>query len=189
MKPKVLMILCATALLMAAGAGAQVDFLGLTDTLYADIAKVNDFNWTITISFSNDEAVAGLTVPLKLSAGMARIVADSAIYAGGRAEKFAYKGFRSDSALGCVLLGMIANMGPTQNQLIAGKGRLATIFVSSRDRKPIEKLTVDTTTLSPNNSLMAVADLSAMKALQDTIPAHMSKKREIIPAFLARQVK
>ncbi len=66
-------------------------------------------------------------------------------------------------------------------------GRLVTVFVSSIDKEPIEKLAVDTITLYPNNSLMVVADQSELGKITDTVPTHVSKKREIYPAFVVRQ--
>ena len=188
MKLTLMTVICAvTALLAPMFASAQVDHFGVVDTIYADVAKLDDFNWTITVSYTNDQSVVGLSVPLKMTAGLNRIIADSAVYTGGRVEKFSYKGFRADTAIQCVMLGMIANLGPTQIVLPSGNGRLVTVFVSSVENKPIEKLVVDTATLHPNNSLLVIADRSQLEPKADTVPVHMSKKLEIIPAFVARQ--
>ena len=188
MKPALKTLICTVAVLLTPiFASAQVDHFGAVDTIYADVARVDDYNWTITVSYTNDESVVGLSVPLKMTAGLNRIVADSAVYTGGRVEKFAYRGFRPDTAVQCVMLGMIANLGPTQNVLAPGSGRLVTVFVSSVDNKPIEKLAVDTATLQPNNSLLVVADRSQLDPEADTVPVHLSKRLEIIPAFVARQ--
>ena len=188
MKLTLMTVICAvTALLAPMFVSAQVDHFGAVDTIYADVAKLDDFNWTITVSYTNDESVVGLSVPLKMTAGLNRIIADSAVYTGGRVEKFSYKGFRADTAIQCVMLGMIANLGPTQIVLPSGNGRLVTVFVSSIENKPIEKLVVDTATLHPNNSLLVIADRSQLDPEADTVPVHMSKKLEIIPAFVARQ--
>ena len=188
MKPTLKTVICAVAaLLVPMFASAQVDHFGAVDTIYADVAKLDDYNWTITVSYTNDESVVGLSVPLKMTAGLNRVIADSAVYIGGRVEKFSYKGFRADTAIQCVMLGMIANLGPSQIVLTSGNGRLVTVFVSSAEKKPIEKLVVDTTTLHPNNSLLVIADRSQLDPEADTVPVHMSKKLEIIPAFVARQ--
>ena len=188
MKPTLKTAICTVAVLLAPMfASAQVDHFGVVDTIYADVAKLNDFNWTITVSNTNDQSVVGLSVPLKMTAGLNRIIADSAVYTGGRVEKFAYKGFRADTAIQCVMLGMIANLGPTQIVLPSGNGRLVTVFVSSVENKPIEKLVVDTATLHPNNSLLVIADRSQLEPEADTVPVHMSNKREISPALVARQ--
>ena len=169
---------------------AQVDNFGVIDTVYAEVTKIDDFNWSITVNYSNDETVIGLAVPLKLSAGANRVVADSAVYTGGRIQHFAYKGFRPDTTIQSVLLGMIANLGPSQNELAPGHGRLVTVFVSSMDKKPIEKLAVDTTTLTPNNSLMVVAHKKELEKLPKRDNTNKPDKRvEIYPAFVVQYSK
>lgn len=170
-----------------AHAGGPVDKLGKPDTVYCDLAQVNPTCWTITVSCTNDESIAGIAVPLKLSAGLNRIVADSAVFTGGRCDKFAIQRFRADTAIQCALIGLIANFGPSKNKLAVGSGKIATIYVSSLENKPIEKLAVDSTTMNPNNSLMAVAE-----ALQGEPPDTVRVDRkdvEIIPAFVVRQSK
>jgi hypothetical protein len=166
---------------------SATDPFGKVDTIYAETAKVDSSLWTITIAYTNDEPVVGFSVPLKYSAGNNRLIADSAIYAGGRVEQFAYRGFRVDTAIQCVTLGMIANLGPTHNRLEPGAGRLVTIYLSSIDDKPIVKLTVDTTTTHPNNSLLVMTD-SVIGTPPDTVKVEFNK-RSIIPAFVTRQAK
>lgn len=176
-----IMIICPTIAL------AQVDGFGITDTVYADLARIDAQNWSITINVTNDEEIEGLSIPLKMTAGMIRIVADSAIYTGGRVEKFSYIGFRADTAIQCVTLGMMANLGPTRNYLPRGSGRLVTIFVSSLKDEPIEKLTVDTTTTQPNNFLMIIANPYQYEEDRvDTIPLSEREIIKILPAFIVR---
>lgn len=182
----------AALLLMALPALAQKDKVGKLDTLYADVAKVNDFIWTITVSYTNDENVVGLSVPLKLNAGLTRIVADSAIYTGGRVDHFALKSFRADTAIQCVTLGMVATLSSNRRTLLPGSGRLVTVFVSSADKQPIGKLTADTTTTNPSNSLMAYADsLQGIPPDTNRIACTPGADNmcEIYPAFVTRQVK
>lgn len=168
---------------------AQTDKYGKTDTIYADVEKLNETNWKVSISMVNDEFVAGISIPLKLSAGMVKIVGDSAIFRGGRVEHFAFKAFRADTAIQCVTTGLLANMGPTNHTLTPGSGRLFTIYVSSFDKKPIEKLKVDTATTQPNNSLMAIADYIQRNDPPDTLPFTKRKDAEIIPVFVVREPK
>jgi len=166
---------------------AQVDSLGKTDTLYADIAKIDDANWSVTFSYVNDEHVIALSVPFKMTAGLNRIVADSIVYTEGKVDNFAYKGFRVDTAIQCVTLGLIANLGPTNNKLAPGNNQFATVYISSLEQKPIEKLNIDTTTTSPNNSLMIIAD-QLQGIPPDTVRVPMTKTT-IIPAFIVREPK
>lgn len=172
--------------LLPIAASAQSDPFGVPDTVWADVARVDDHTMSITISFFNDEYVVGLAVPLKLDAGVTQIVADSAVYAGGRIAEadWAYPGFRPDTAIQCVTLGMIANIGPTDHRLYAGKGRVATIFVSSLDGNPIVDFTVDTTTTAPGNQLMAVSHRFQGEA-PDTIPVDITG-RTIFPEWVVR---
>ncbi|MCH7689627.1 MAG: hypothetical protein IIA17_01105 [candidate division Zixibacteria bacterium] len=176
-------------LLLTAVSNAQTDNYGKTDTLYADVEKIGESSWTITISLTNDEYIGGMSVPLRMSAGTVKIVGDSAIYTGGRVDHFTMKLFRPDTAIQCITLGMVANLGPTNKTLTPGSGRLVTIYVSSLDGSPIEKLIVDTATTSPNNSLMLVAERIQLTDPPDTIPLGESKKQEIIPVFVVRTPK
>lgn len=165
------------------------DHFGVLDTVYAEVSQIDPQNWSITISTANDENVEGLSVPLKLSSGTTRIVADSAVYTGGRVEHFAFRGFRPDTMQQCVTLGMVANMGPSKNVLAPGKGRLVTIFVSSIKDEPVEELVVDTTTTSPNNSLMLVAQWEEIKARLGEEAIRADKRLEIYPAFVVIESK
>ncbi len=167
-------------------ASAQTDPFGKTDTVYAEVAKISENTWTITVSCSNDENIVGMSIPLKMTAGLNRIVADSAIYTGGRVSHFSYLGFRPDTAIQCVTLGMIANLAPTNKTLGPGSGRLVTVYVSSLEEKPIEKLEVDTTTTHPSNSLLAIAD-SLQGNPPDTTRIIDMAKRQIVPAFVMRR--
>ena len=175
-------LLLAPALLVA-----QDDPFGVPDTAFAEIAKIDDFNWSVTILYFNDQNVAGIVVPFKMSAGETKVVADSAAYAGGRVEKWAYRGFRPDTADQSVTLGMVANLGPTDHKLTPGHGRLVTVFVSSPEGKKIDELTIDTTTTYPSNFLMTIVD-----ALQgeppDTIRLEFND-RQVIPAWVVRRIE
>lgn len=174
-------LLALSLLLLPMIASAQVDQFGKTDTLYAELAKIDNQNWSITISYTNDEPIIAFAVPLKMTAGPNRIVADSTIFTGGRIEPFAFKTSRADTAIQCVTLGIIANLSPTHIFLTPGRGRIATIFVSSLDDKAIEKLVIDTTTTSPNNSLMVMADQFQGA---DTISSDEREKLIILPEFV-----
>jgi len=166
---------------------AQIDLFGVPDTLYADLSKIDAHNWKIDISYTNDEWVAALSIPLQLDGGDVRLVGDSAVYTGGRAESFDYKGFRADTAIQCVLMGLIANLGPNQKSLPPGKGRLVTVFVSSPDDKPINDMTVDTTFFRPNNHLMVIAQRIQPGDPPDTLGLDREEEKQITPAFVVRK--
>ena len=52
-------LILAFAMIPALGQ-AQTDRFGIADTIYADLAKVDDQHWTITIGFTNDEDIEGI---------------------------------------------------------------------------------------------------------------------------------
>ena len=168
-------------------AAVKPDRVGKPDTVYAEIGTINPDNWTITVSVANDEPVVGISVPLRMTAGLNRIVADSALFTGGRMASFAQRFFRADTAIQCVIVGGIAILGGPRVQMTPGSGRIVTIFVSSLEKKPIEKLTVDTTTVNPSNSLQIVSD-SMMGAAPDSRRIEQ-KDRLIVPVFVVRKAK
>ena len=161
-------------------ASAQVDGFGSQDTLFVETAKIDAQNWSINVSYVNDQSIVGMSVPLKLAAGMVRIVADSCVYTGGRVEHFGVRAFRPDTAIQCVTLGMIASLSADGRKLVPGKGRLATVFVSSIEDEPIEFLSVDTTTTHPNNSLEVIAD-SVQGEPPDSSKIYDMAERKIVP--------
>ncbi len=163
---------------------AQVDHFGKQDTLYADLSKIDDKNWKIDISYTNDEWVEALSIPLRLDGGNTRLVGDSAIFTGGRIESFDFKGFRVDTAIQCVTLGLLANLGPNENVLPPGRGRLVTVFVSSPDDAPVKTLDVDTTFTRPNNNLMVVVKRIQPGEPPDTIGHDREEEKKIIPVWV-----
>lgn len=177
----------AIVLTISGKASAQIDNFGILDTVYADIAKIDDQNWSVTVSYTNDQRIVGMTIALKLDAGDIPVVADSAVYWGGRAERFTYKGFRPDTTIQSVTMGLIANLGPTKNTLLPGRGRIVTVFVSSLDDQPVPQLNVDSTTTPPSNSLMVIADRIQETEGSDTIPIQNRRILQIRPAWVVRQ--
>ena len=134
----------------------QDDKFGAMDTIVVEPYQINARNWGINVSMVNDEDIIAISVPLTFSMAKNRLVADSTIFAGGRAESFRVKFARPDTSTQCVTIGLIADVGISVPPIPAGKGRIATIFVSSMDKKDIDGMKVDTTTTPPGNSLLLV---------------------------------
>jgi hypothetical protein len=132
------------------------DPFGITDTVYLEPYQINDRNWGVHVSMYNDEEIVALSIPLTFSAGQNRLVADSTVFIGGRAESFRVKHARPDTSTQCVTIGLIADIGISVPPIPAGKGKIATIFISSLDKKDISGFTVDTTTTPPGNDLLLV---------------------------------
>lgn len=187
MRPIAKTLTCLSLLLSMISVGqAENDPFGVPDTVWADVARIDENTMTVTISYFNDQDVVGLAVPLHFEAGANQIVADSAVYTGGRIAEaeWVYPGFRPDTAIQCVTLGMIANLGPTDYKLMPGKGRLVTIFISSLEDKKIEAFTVDTTTTFPANHLMVIVHRSQGEPpFEVRIEMH---DRELYPVWIVR---
>lgn len=186
MKSTLLIALFIVVLVLPLTAGAQVDLFGQPDTVFAELARVDDQTWTVTISYSNDEWIEALSLPFHISAGDTRIVGDSAIFTGGRVDNFDLKGFRADTAIQCVTMGLMANMGPSQQGLPPGSGRLVTVFISSIDDEPVPELKIDTTTTHPHNSLLMMAQNIQPGDVPDTIPHDRFDDLRIVPTLVVK---
>jgi len=167
------MMLSALLLLLAvAPAMAQRDDFGAVDTIIAEAYQIDAKTWAVNISLFNDEEILAISLPMKFSAGKTRILADSTIFKGGRVEHFRVKTARADTATQCLTIGLINDIGISVPPVAPGRGRIATVFVSSTDGNPVENLMVDTTTTPPGNILQMVKP----------------KVEEIIPAFVYRSL-
>lgn len=178
---KLLFFVCFALFLPALLVADPIDNFGLIDTLYAKITNINNSVWSVVISFTNDEYVTAFSIPLKVTSGSTKIIADSAIFTGGRAEKFPYKGFRPDDS--GFTLGLIANIG-SRISIPPGNGKIVTIYFSSPDNMPIDFLDVDTTITPPNNKLMVIADQIQGNEDQDTILDGERDYFKIYPHFI-----
>jgi hypothetical protein len=152
-----LLLAMAILLLFSASLLAQSDKFGKVDTLYVEPYSIDGKNWGVNVLLVNDEDLIALQIPLTFSAGKNnRVVVDSTVFKGGRVEDFRFKLARVDTSTQCVTIGLINDLGGPIPPVPPGKGRLATIFVSSLDGKKIESLSVDTTTTPPSNDLQLV---------------------------------
>ncbi len=172
MNPMKLFLSIVMLLLMSLPAMAQKDEFGKVDTLLAESYKIDDTDWAVNVTLYNDEEILALSLPLKLDAGKTKVVADSTIFKGGRADHFRVKNARVDTATQCVTIGLINDIGVSVPPMSPGRGRVATVFVSSIDGNPIEYLNVDTTTTPPGNIMQMVKP----------------KVEEIIPVFVFRNM-
>ncbi|MFQ5607056.1 MAG: hypothetical protein ACE5GA_03845 [Candidatus Zixiibacteriota bacterium] len=132
------------------------DPIGERDTLYLEISRLGDREWSVNVSYFSDVGLFGLSIPLRFTAGLEKLLIDSTVYTGGKAEHFVYKLARADTAIQCLTMGLIAAFDPTAKPLETGTGRLATVFVHAPGEGVAPALNVDTTTTAPQNSLMYV---------------------------------
>ena len=175
---RTMLMTAALLMLVAINLSAQDDKFGAVDTVYIEPYKIDATNWGVNISLFNDEEIIALSLPFTFSAGKNRVAADSTVFTGGLVEKFKVKEARSDTASQCLTIGLINDIGVTVPPLQPGRGRIATIFVSSMDKKEITSLMVDTTTTPPSNTLLLVKQPSdpIIPALVIKSPAKQEKK-------------
>lgn len=175
------------ATIMASAASAQsadsvhigdrtllADPLGVRDTIFATVSRLGDQEWTVNIGYFSDVELFGLSIPLRFTAGLNRVLIDSTIFIGGKVEHFEVKIKRADTAIQTLTIGLIAGLHPKAKTLEAGTGRLATVFLHADMEGRAPALKVDTTTTYPENSLMLV---------QNAKPPE-NKQTKIYPVFV-----
>ena len=161
-------------MLLSGGLYAQIDDNGAIDTMYLEPYQIDAKNWAVNVSLFNDEEIIAISLPVIFSAGKTKIVADSTIFKGGRADHFRVKTARVDTATQCLTIGMIWDLGVSVPPMDPGTGRIATIFISALDGGDItEPLKIDTTTTHPSNSLQMV-----MPSVKEVVPALVVRPAE-----------
>ena len=158
MSPRLLItaILIVGLCLMTAAVSAQTDPIGKVDTVSLFLENTGKGKWMISVHIWNDEELAAIDIPIKYTAGIAKLDVDSVSYAGARIESFTHKFNPSDSAAQTVRIGGLARLTPDKPLLAAGSGEIARIYISSRDKREPGVFAADSTTLPPNGTLMLV---------------------------------
>lgn len=163
-------------MLLSGGLYAQIDDFGAVDTMYLEPYQIDAKNWAVNITLFNDDSIIAISLPVIFSAGKTKIVADSTIFKGGRADHFRTKIARVDTAAQCLTIGMLWDLGGgSVPPMDPGTGRIATIFISALDGSDItEPLKIDTTTTNPSNSLQMV-----MPSVKEIVPALVVRPAEV----------
>jgi len=158
MNVRKIMLFVFGVLLLAGSLFAQTDKAGAVDTMYVEPYQIDAKNWGINVSLFNDEEIIAISMPLTFKAGTTKLVADSTVFTGGRADHFRVKTARPDTATQCLTIGLINDIGVQVPPMQPGSGRIATIFVSAIDDSEIKEiLKVDSTTTPPGNSMQMVS--------------------------------
>ena len=175
MNLKKVILLFVGMMLAASGSFAQIDKTGVIDTMYVEPYQIDAKNWGVNVSLFNDEEIIAISMPMKFSAGTTKLVADSTIFKGGRADHFRVKTARPDTATQCVTIGMINDIGVSVPPMQPGNGRIATVFISALDGGDIaEPLAIDTTTTPPGNSMQMVKPV-----VEEVVPILVIRPAEI----------
>ncbi len=148
--------LCLTAGL----AVAQTDPLGKVDTVSLYVETIANGKWMVSVHLWNDEPLAAIDIPLKYTAGVAKIVVDSVAFKGTRIDGFEQRGAQIDTMKQVLHFGGFAYIASQKPPLAAGKGEVARIFFSARGDKKPGPFAVDTTAYSASSTLM-LADVNA----------------------------
>ncbi len=142
--------------LMCGGALAQVDNMGTVDTLTLVVDNYSPNKWVVTANLWNDEEIAAFDIPLKYSAGMAKLLVDSVTYTDTRADYFAQKYTQVDTTGQMMHFGGLAYMGSDKPPLSPGNGKIGQVFISVMGNGEPGAFKVDTVFFQPNNKLMMV---------------------------------
>jgi len=149
-------IMLAGALVLAGTAWTQNDPIGKTDTVKLVVETINPAKWVITAYVWNDEDIAALDIPLKYTAGVAKLKVDSVSYVGTRMATFAQKYNQVDTLAQTMHFGGFAYVGSDKPPMQPGGGEVAKVYISAIGDKKPGAFAIDTTTVAPNNSLMLV---------------------------------
>lgn len=109
-----------------------------------------------SVSVSNDEALAGLTLPFRYGDGDAPITCDSVSFSDTRVEYFELKVQRIDTVEQVVLLGLIPDFVGKKPPLEKGYGEVARIYFTLKRGPRFQDYLLDTTTVRPFNKLKFV---------------------------------
>ena len=142
--------------LLSSSALAQSDVFGVADTVTLTVEELEAGKWMIVASLTNDEELAAIDIPVKYTAGIAKVKLDSMTYAKGRIDFFSNKFENKDTTSQIVRFGGLAYLAPNKPPLKPGKGEIGRAYVSVYgDRKP-GPFGVDSITVPPNATLMLV---------------------------------
>ena len=136
------------------------DPYGKVDKAEVIIKQLKPNQFTLVLTWDNDEKLAAVTYPLLVKGKDFKMRYDSVSWK-GRAEYFAVKSVLPKDSLNQVLVGLLADLTGANPPLKEDKGMLATLFftaVPANAKKTVDicDITVDTTFMSPANTLLGV---------------------------------
>jgi len=150
------MFVAAGLFIMAAMASAQNDPIGKVDTVTLYVSALSEGKWMISAHVWNDEELAAIDIPIKYTAGMAKLIVDSVSFVGTRCEGFEQKHSQVDTLGQKMHFGGFAYMSPNKPPLAVGKGEIGRVYISAYGDKKPGAFAVDTATVAPNSTLMLV---------------------------------
>ena len=109
-----------------------------------------------SVSVSNDQGLAGLTLPFRYGDGDSPIACDSISFRDTRVEYFELKTQRIDTVEQVILLGLIPDFVGKKPPLEKGYGEVARIYFTIKRGPRFQNYLLDTTTVRPYNRLKFV---------------------------------
>jgi hypothetical protein len=109
-----------------------------------------------SVSVSNDQGLAGLTLPFRYGDGNSPITCDSVSFSDTRVEYFELKTQRIDTVEQVILLGLIPDFVGKKPPLERGYGEVARIYFTMKRGPRFQDYLLDTTTIRPYNKLKFV---------------------------------
>ncbi|MCP4567095.1 MAG: hypothetical protein GY841_05905 [FCB group bacterium] len=140
---------------------AQTDPIGKVDTVTLYVETLAEGKWQISAHVFNDENIAAIDIPIKYTAGIAKLKVDSVSFVGTRMENFDMKNSPIDTTGQMMRFGGIAYMSPKKPPMPPGNGEIARIYISAVGDKKPGPFAVDTTTYPPNAVKMMLVDENA----------------------------
>jgi len=152
-------MLIALMIIISGTAVAQQDGNGKIDTVTLVSEQISDNQWMVSVYLFNDEDIAALDIPLKYSAGVAKITLDSISYAGSRIEHFQQKYKPVENDMQTLRFGGL-EIGPKAKPLKAGDGLIGKGYLTVEKGRNVDMITVDTATAKPAATMM-LSDVNA----------------------------
>lgn len=135
------------------------DPFGRVDLAEVVVQKVQGNQFSLVLNWTNDQELAALTYPLKVTGKDFQMHYDSVAW-NGRAEYFSVKAVRPVDSLQQVVVGFVNDLGQGNPPLEKASGTMATLFYTA-DKTVKKELSVcdviiDTVYIAPSNVLYGV---------------------------------
>ena len=133
---------------------AEAAKMSATDTIMVTVypgAGPNQFRFEVFAV--NADSVAGMPIPLRVTSEGAKLMFDSASFAGSRTEYFQLKTQNADTAAQTVLFGLIADLSGSKPPLAPGRGKALTFFCTAEKPVKPDQVGVAPVILPPANKL------------------------------------
>lgn len=147
------LIFILSAALVLAGDNKKADS-NVCEVFVRPTKIANHFEFEIVLT--NDQPIAAMSLPFKITAGKNTLTYDSISFDGSRAEFCAAKIPNSDTANQKFNLGILASMTPPLKYIDPGHGTIAKIYYTGPKGVKLNEIEVDTTFFPPSNHLMGV---------------------------------